>query len=240
MISLQWVSRHIKAAKLNTSYKLDRTEEAELNFYLLKQIWSESSDGAQDLLEGRLLYAKHFHCMNLDCMFDLFGWVKEQRRGVNSQYLQFKLCYCGYEHWIILAWWHGNKLHWSSLVLNKKTFIKSKSYFVIKYKSKFCFLRVTATSRTRLCFTSFLVFSPILNASIVSSFCWRQLDPARPCLMESEPLRYHFFHFNGVCFHLLATTSRWSVFVRPGPTNPQLDIHRVCVWNIYPRVPVRH
>ena len=31
----------------------------------------DNSDGAQDLSGGRLLYAKQFHCMNLDCLCDL-------------------------------------------------------------------------------------------------------------------------------------------------------------------------
>ena len=117
---------HIKAEKTkHCSHKLDRTEEAELNFYLLQQILSEISDGAQDLLAGQLLYAKHFHRMNPDCMFDLLGeWKnKEGVWTVNT---------CNSNYFTVAM--HTGLYYITNYIGVRWFLIIVQSSFVIKYK----------------------------------------------------------------------------------------------------------
>lgn len=82
------ITEHLSSNNKNFSYNLDRTEETlqqtGYNFFLLQLVFFDSSDKAQDLLGGWLLYREQFPCMNLECVFvcDLLDVCKNTDKSV--------------------------------------------------------------------------------------------------------------------------------------------------------------
>lgn len=67
-----------------TSKTHSNQQNALINMSLLINIFFNSSDGAQDLLGGWLLYREQFPCMNLECVFvcDLLDVCKNTDKSV--------------------------------------------------------------------------------------------------------------------------------------------------------------